>query len=115
MKYAFTALVQIEFDGLPLRCTDGQLQKLLDPANNQTAIEFCPFPSGDAYLRTLNLESWLTVGACQALLGGMALALTILAYCGLVFTSHVALSKARPKLSGKAIPRPEAGKRIFVA
>jgi len=113
MKYAFTALVRIEFDGLPLRCTDGQLQQVLDPVsnqNNQTAVEFCPFPSGDAYLRTLNLESWLTVGACQACLGGMALGLTILAYFGLAFTSHVALSKTRPKLSGKAPP--EAAKLV---
>lgn len=102
MKYAFTALAVNEFEGLELHCTDAQVRTVLDRESG-TAIAICPIPDGDTYLQSLNLQEqdWLTVGNCNLIMVLYMVIFTVLAYGGLVLTSHRAISKARAKMPAK--------------
>ena len=82
MKYAFSALATNEYGGLELSCgPDEYIVVTIDGASRSV----CPFESGDVFLETFNIESYLTIGTCQVCLMGMT------GLC--IFTSFLALRR----------------------
>lgn len=96
MKYSFSAIVQNEFNGLSLHCTDTQYRQIIvhTPAGEQI-IKVCPYTTGDQYVDQLNIQAFLTIPMCMVLLAVMAVGFTLLAYLGLVLVSRRSRAKAK--------------------
>jgi hypothetical protein len=54
MKYAFSALVTSEFEGLDLQCEADELIRV--DVGDGVVQDICPFTQGEDFLETLNIE-----------------------------------------------------------
>jgi len=101
MKYAFSALASNEFEGLALECLDDQKRSFVK--NGQTVV-VCPYPDGDAYLATLNIQGWLSIANCCLMLGVLLVTFTLLAFIALSLltwktTGRIQTRKGKPSKS----------------
>eukprot|EP01052_Picozoa_sp_SAG31_P028673 SAG31_NODE_2788_length_5089_cov_7.201002_2_plen_146_part_00 len=82
MKYTYQALVNIEFEDLPLRCDHDEIY-ILSPAFNGTpAVTYCPVSNGNEIIASMSLGD-LTPQDCNIFLLVFFLVLRVLA--GLLF------------------------------
>ena len=96
MKYAFSALARNEFANLTFYCKEDQYRVLgVDPLGNPITI--CPITNGDIWIDNVNIQEFLSIPLCQALLATMAVAFTVLAYFGLAMASHAARARGKAK------------------
>lgn len=67
IKYAFSALMMNEFDGLELACDSDELQTI---SQGNSTVTFCPFTQGSQIVDLLNLWEWMSIPAALAALAG---------------------------------------------
>eukprot|EP00276_Gloeochaete_wittrockiana_P021306 CAMPEP_0184342472 /NCGR_PEP_ID=MMETSP1089-20130417/11074_1 /TAXON_ID=38269 ORGANISM="Gloeochaete wittrockiana, Strain SAG46.84" /NCGR_SAMPLE_ID=MMETSP1089 /ASSEMBLY_ACC=CAM_ASM_000445 /LENGTH=701 /DNA_ID=CAMNT_0026671353 /DNA_START=195 /DNA_END=2300 /DNA_ORIENTATION=- len=84
VKYAFSALVQIEFKGLTFYCEDDQFITTSDGAKT------CPVTEGASVVKRLDADE-LNPWECVAVLWAMVIIYRLLAYLALRFTKPEAL------------------------
>lgn len=93
MKYAYSALAKNEFSGLDLYCKADQLRSVVTGAGRLEYV--CPYPSGDLYLDSLNIQPALTILNCCLLLALLAVVFTTLAFFGLSMITSAVQAKSR--------------------